>query len=80
MPTDAIVKQMSTVRASNAGSDEDLVNSKQDTEKSYDQKQADFERTTDSSTAQAIASAGLAKGDFSAKKPDSRLARLGCRL
>lgn len=64
LPTDVIVKQMSTVRASNAGSDEDLVNSKQDTEKSYDQKQADFERTTDSSTAQAIASAGLAKGDF----------------
>jgi len=62
LPNDAIVKQMSTVRGSVAASDADLIRGR--TEKSYDEKIQDFENQSNYNTAQALASSGLAKGDF----------------
>ena len=62
LPNDAILKQMSQVRGSSIASDADLV--LRSSEKSHDEKLAEFESQSKFDTAQALASAGLAKGDF----------------
>ena len=62
LPNDAILKQMSQVRGSSTASDADLV--LRSSEKSHDEKLAEFESQSKFDTAQALASAGLAKGDF----------------
>ncbi|MDK4576543.1 outer membrane protein assembly factor BamA [Kingella kingae] len=62
LPNDAILKQMSQVRGSTTASDADLV--LRNGEKSHDEKLAEFETQSKFDTAQALASAGLAKGDF----------------
>ncbi|MDK4688370.1 outer membrane protein assembly factor BamA [Kingella negevensis] len=63
LPNDAIVKQMATVKASNASNDADLVASKKG-EQSYDEKLQEYETQAAYNTAQALASSGLGKGDF----------------
>lgn len=63
LPSDMILKQMSLMRSSSAMSDADLVNSKRG-EEDYDSKMARFNASASDNATQALASSGLAKGDF----------------
>ena len=63
LPNQAIVKQMSSMKATAVTSDADLVNSKEG-EQSYDEKMNDYEMQAAYNTSKALASAGLGKGDF----------------
>lgn len=60
---DAILKQMSTVRASSKGSDADFVVSQKE-DASYEEKLRQFDATASENATQVLATAGLAKGDF----------------
>ncbi len=60
LPNDAILKQFAGVRGSNSGQDSELVDAKE----SYEQKQERFNQSDSSKNLQALASTGLAKGDF----------------
>lgn len=62
LSNEAIIKQMSSTRASQASSDADLL--KQNQEQGYDEKLEAYETRAAYNTAQALASAGLGKGDF----------------
>lgn len=64
LPNDAILKQMSQVRGSVAASDADLVSGGNTSGLSYDEKMTQFESQSAYNTTQALASSGLAKGDF----------------
>lgn len=59
---DAILKQMSALRGSGVSSDEDLVVKQNNNALSQEERLARFENNYD--TAQALATTGLAKGDF----------------
>ncbi|ULJ60513.1 outer membrane protein assembly factor BamA [Wielerella bovis] len=62
LPNAAIKKQMAGVKASKASSDEELVSGR--TEEGQDERLANFENEAAYNTSQALAAAGLAKGDF----------------
>lgn len=62
LPNEAIIKQMSGVRASKSSSDTDLI--QDGAEKSYDEKMQAYDNSSAYNTAQALASSGLGKGDF----------------
>lgn len=62
LPNEAILKQMSATRASQGSSDADLM--RKDGDPSYDEKMETFETRSAYNTAQALATAGLGKGDF----------------
>lgn len=71
LQNDNILKQMSGVRGSVSGNDEDVVSNNRDlanggnpNQQSYDSKMSNFDRSSDENTANAIATTGLAKGDF----------------
>lgn len=62
LPNEAIIKQMSGVRASKSSSDTDLI--QDGAAKSYDEKMQAYDNSSAYNTAQALASSGLGKGDF----------------
>nr|WP_280517549.1 outer membrane protein assembly factor BamA [Alysiella crassa] len=65
LQNDAILKTMSTMRGRSADDDSDLIlNKKSDSDKSYEEKLADLDKTGDETVQDALSSTGLGKGDF----------------
>ncbi|MDO4433141.1 MAG: outer membrane protein assembly factor BamA [Alysiella sp.] len=63
LTNDAILKQMSAMRGTIGHNDNDLIGGKR-AEISYDEKLRQFDATTEQRATEALASTGLAKGDF----------------
>lgn len=63
LPNDAILKQMATMKGGAATKESELIIQGSD-KRSHDEKLADYESGANYNTANALASTGLAKGDF----------------
>lgn len=61
---DAIVKQMQSMRGTGGSSDAALISGRSQSDKTYDEKMADFDSNAAYDTGRVLAVNGLAKGDF----------------